>query len=162
MRKAEPLREPHLSRFELVDEIVRRGNGHVAARQATHSIALFEEIVTEYLARGGSIRLTGFGTLTVADRKARMNPDPRDKANRIGIPAVRVPKFRPGDTLKRAVRDGKPPPRKVFEELESIEQRRSRIREEDLGDDLTREVDRFLRDESRSYPPMGRRLSRGD
>jgi nucleoid DNA-binding protein len=107
MRKAAPLGQPHLSRFQLVDEIARRGR--ITTSDASRAVASFEEIVTEYLAKGGSIRLLGFGTFTTSKRKARLGHDPREPAKRIKIPAVRIAKFLPGATLKQAVREGEVP-----------------------------------------------------
>jgi DNA-binding protein HU-beta len=55
------------------------------------------------LKKGDSISFTGFGTFTVAKRKARRGRHPRT-GNPMNIPASRVPRFRAGKFLKRAVR----------------------------------------------------------
>lgn len=59
-------------------------------------------IVTETLAGGEDIRLTGFGNFEVVKQGARTGRNPRTGAE-IAIPATKAPKFRPGATLKAAV-----------------------------------------------------------
>jgi DNA-binding protein HU-beta len=53
--------------------------------------------------KGDSISFTGFGTFSVAKRKARRGRHPRT-GNPMNIPASRVPRFRAGKFLRRAVR----------------------------------------------------------
>jgi DNA-binding protein HU-beta len=61
------------------------------------------EVITEALARGEKVTLTGFGTFEVRSRQARegVNPQTRDK---IQIPATRTPGFSASSTLKEAVK----------------------------------------------------------
>ncbi len=58
--------------------------------------------VRSELRRGGEVRLAGFGTFTVAFRKATTGRNPRTGAV-IQIPASKQPKFRAGKALKQAV-----------------------------------------------------------
>jgi DNA-binding protein HU-beta len=58
--------------------------------------------VTKALKRGQKISLTGFGTFSVARRKARKGRNPQTGAE-INIKARRVPKFRPGKELRETV-----------------------------------------------------------
>ena len=51
--------------------------------------------VTETLARGENIRLTGFGSFEVVEQGARTGRNPRTGAE-IAIPASKTPKFRAG------------------------------------------------------------------
>ncbi|MCH7479590.1 MAG: HU family DNA-binding protein [SAR324 cluster bacterium] len=55
------------------------------------------------LKKGDSIALTGFGTFLVTKRKARKGRNPRTGAA-MSIAATTVPRFRPGKTLKAAVK----------------------------------------------------------
>jgi DNA-binding protein HU-beta len=55
------------------------------------------------LKNGDSVTIVGFGTFTVADRAARRARNPQTGQEMI-IPAKRSPKFRPGKTLKEAVK----------------------------------------------------------
>lgn len=63
------------------------------------------EVITEQLAKGEKITLTGFGTFEVRSRQARegVNPQTRGK---IQIPATRTPGFSASSTLKKVVKDG--------------------------------------------------------
>ncbi len=58
--------------------------------------------VTGALRSGEAVRLVGFGTFSVVNRKASMGRNPRTGAA-IQIPASRQPKFKAGKGLKQAV-----------------------------------------------------------
>ena len=58
--------------------------------------------VSETLASGGDIRLTGFGNFEVGEQAARTGRNPRT-GQEIAIPASKAPKFRAGAKLKAAV-----------------------------------------------------------
>ncbi|MGC9337333.1 MAG: HU family DNA-binding protein [Candidatus Cloacimonadia bacterium] len=64
--------------------------------------AVFDNIQLS-LEKGEKVTLVGFGTFNVARRAARtgVNPATREK---IRIPAMKVPKFKPGKKLKEAVK----------------------------------------------------------
>jgi DNA-binding protein HU-beta len=49
------------------------------------------------------VKLVGFGTFSVSNRKARMGRNPQT-GEEIQIPARKVPVFRPGKELKEAVK----------------------------------------------------------
>lgn len=63
-----------------------------------------EATILDELKAGRQVNLTGFGIFFTTVRKARAGVNPRNPQEKIQIPAVRVPKFRPGKTLKEAVR----------------------------------------------------------
>lgn len=58
--------------------------------------------VTQTLAKGGTVAITGFGAFAVVTRAARGARNPKT-GEEIRIPAARVPKFKPGSNLKAAV-----------------------------------------------------------
>jgi DNA-binding protein HU-beta len=60
------------------------------------------EGITESLASGHKVTLTGFGVFEVKASKARMGRNPKT-GEEIEIAAKNTPKFRPGKTLKEAV-----------------------------------------------------------
>jgi DNA-binding protein HU-beta len=60
------------------------------------------DIITGALKRGDEVKLIGFGTFTVANRKAREGRNPRTGAT-VMIPASKAPKFSAGKGLKEAV-----------------------------------------------------------
>lgn len=59
-------------------------------------------VITNALSRGEEVRLTGFGSFSVANRSARVGRNPRT-GEPINIPASRQPKFKAGKQLKSAV-----------------------------------------------------------
>lgn len=61
------------------------------------------DVVTAELQKGSKVTLTGFGTFRVSKRAAREGINPQTKA-KITIPAMTVPKFTAGKTLKEAVK----------------------------------------------------------
>jgi DNA-binding protein HU-beta len=63
--------------------------------------AVFDEI-SGALGNGADVRVVGFGTFSVATRKASEGRNPRT-GERIHIPASRQPKFKAGKALKDAV-----------------------------------------------------------
>lgn len=63
--------------------------------------AVFDEI-SSALGNGSEVRVVGFGTFSVATRKASQGRNPRT-GERIFIPASRQPKFKAGKALKDAV-----------------------------------------------------------
>ncbi len=62
----------------------------------------FIETVEKCLKKGERLALTGFGTFSVSNRKARMGRNPQTGAQ-IKIKATKVPKFTAGKSLKEAV-----------------------------------------------------------
>jgi DNA-binding protein HU-beta len=70
-----------------------------AAAQAVDCVT---DTITGELKRGERITLPGFGTFSVANRKARTGRNPRT-GQEIRIPASKTAKFTPGKALKEAV-----------------------------------------------------------
>ena len=60
------------------------------------------DAISNALSGGGEVRLVGFGTFSVANRKASQGRNPRT-GERIQIPASRLPKFKAGKALKQSV-----------------------------------------------------------
>jgi DNA-binding protein HU-beta len=58
--------------------------------------------ITNELQSGGEVRVVGFGTFSVANRKATTGRNPRTGES-IQIPASKQPKFKAGKGLKDAV-----------------------------------------------------------
>lgn len=62
------------------------------------------EAITGSLQKGNSVTITGFGTFRVSKRAARTGVNPRNPQEKIQIPAMKLPAFKAGKTLKDAVR----------------------------------------------------------
>ena len=69
---------------------------------AGRALDAFVETVSTSLRNGEEIRLVGFGTFLVAQRKESLGRNPRT-GEEIKIPAARLPKFKAGKGLKDAV-----------------------------------------------------------
>jgi DNA-binding protein HU-beta len=64
----------------------------------------FIEVITDALKSGQEVNMSGFGSFSVTQRSARMGVNPQKPDEKIQIPATKVPKFRAGQNLKKAVR----------------------------------------------------------
>ncbi len=69
---------------------------------ATKAVDAVFDSITAALRRSDDVRLVGFGTFSVANRKATTGRNPRT-GEAIQIPASRQPKFKAGKGLKEAV-----------------------------------------------------------
>jgi len=83
-------------------EILAKKTGCSKAHCAECLNTLLEEI-EKALVKGQDVVLTGFGTFTVVKRKARVGRNPQT-GEEIKIPAMKVPRFKPGKGLKEKVR----------------------------------------------------------
>jgi len=63
----------------------------------------FTSTVTKALKKRDKLTLTGFGTFSVAKRRAKTGRNPQT-GKEIKIPATRVAKFKAGNLLKSAVK----------------------------------------------------------
>ena len=90
-----------MTKAELISAVAREARiTKAAAAQAIDSIT---DTITRELKKGGRTTLTGFGTFSVANRKARTGRNPQT-GQEIRIPASKTAKFTPGKGLKEAVR----------------------------------------------------------
>lgn len=71
--------------------------------QTEEIINSFLDSVIDKMSMGEKVHLAGFGTFEVKERKGRAGVDPRT-LKPMQIPTVNVAKFRPGKTLKEAVK----------------------------------------------------------
>ena len=86
-----------MNKTELVEHIAKHSDISKAA--ATRSLESIIDAVKKTLKKGGTVSLVGFGSFSVGKRAARTGRNPRTGAA-IKIKAAKVPKFRPGKTLK--------------------------------------------------------------
>lgn len=90
-----------MKKQELIEKLAKK-EGLSKAKAADCLNTILEEIRKE-LSRGKEIVLTGFGTFKVVKRKARTGRNPKT-GKTIRIPAMKVPRFKPGKALKEAVK----------------------------------------------------------
>lgn len=90
-----------MTKTELIEELAERAN--LTKRAAEDAINTLLDVVTEQLAQGNKVTLTGFGTFLVRTRAARMGRNPQT-GEPIHIPEQETPAFRAGSNLKDAVK----------------------------------------------------------
>jgi DNA-binding protein HU-beta len=74
----------------------------LAKGEATSAVEAIFDVITNALKEGDEVRVVGFGTFVVSQRKAGKGRNPQTGAE-IDIPASKSPKFRAGKPLKDAV-----------------------------------------------------------
>lgn len=62
------------------------------------------DTIAKSLKKGENVTITGFGTFRVSKRAARTGVNPRKPSEKIKIPAMKLPAFKAGKSLKDAVR----------------------------------------------------------
>ncbi|MBW1608848.1 MAG: HU family DNA-binding protein [Deltaproteobacteria bacterium] len=89
-----------MNKGDLVNEVAKV----VSTKKEAQAVAdcIFETI-TNALKNQEAVRITGFGTFKVAERKARKGRNPQT-GEEIDIAASKVPKFVAGKALKNAVK----------------------------------------------------------
>ena len=91
-----------MNKADLVEEVANQtGLTKKVSREAVDAII---SAITDSLAGRERERVTlvGFGTFQVMERKARRRVNPQTRKS-IQIPTKKVPKFRPGKSLREAV-----------------------------------------------------------
>ncbi len=93
-----------MNKSELVAYVAK--NAGLSKAAAEKAVDAFTDAVTRSLKKGDKVALVGFGTFSVAKRKARKGRNPATGES-MRIPATKVPKFTAGKKLKDAVRGRK-------------------------------------------------------
>lgn len=76
----------------------------VTKKAASEVLDAMLESISKSLKKGESVTITGFGTFRVSKRAARTGVNPRNPSQKIKIPAMKLPAFKAGKSLKDAVR----------------------------------------------------------
>jgi DNA-binding protein HU-beta len=90
-----------MTKGELIASIGKEAK--ISKASAEKVVNAFADTVMKALKKGDKLALTGFGTFSVAKRKARKGRNPQT-GKEIKIPAMRVAKFKAGNLLKSAVK----------------------------------------------------------
>lgn len=90
-----------MTKAELIASIGKEAKISKAA--AEKAVNAFTNTVMKALKKGDKITLPGFGTFSVAKRKARIGRNPQT-GKEIKIPATKVAKFKAGNLLRNAVK----------------------------------------------------------
>lgn len=95
-----------MTKADLIDSIASKLD--MPKGQAERAVnTVFDDIVGA-LRNGDKVNISGFGTFTVSNRKARTGRNPKT-GEPIDIPASRSAKFKPGKNLKDALEAAAPP-----------------------------------------------------
>lgn len=89
-----------MTKYELIDEIAEKAC--CTKLDARNMLNAFIDTVTEQLVQGNKIKLIGFGTFEVRQRKAREGRNPRT-GEPIEIADSKVPAFKAGVILKKRI-----------------------------------------------------------
>ena len=90
-----------MNKGELIDTIAK--DTSISKALAGRMLDSCISVVTKSLKKGGRVALAGFGTFSVAKRKARTGRNPQT-GRPIKIPAKKVAKFSVGAKLAKAVK----------------------------------------------------------
>ena len=90
-----------MTKAELIASVGKEAK--ISKASAEKAVNAFTNTVMKALKKGDKLTLTGFGTFSVAKRRARTGRNPQS-GKEIKIPATRVAKFKPGSVLKSAVK----------------------------------------------------------
>ena len=90
-----------MNKAELINQIAEIAS--MSKKEATAALDAAIKAVTDTLAAGEDVVLTGFGSFTVRERAAREGRNPAT-GETIKIAASKVPAFKPGKALKDAVK----------------------------------------------------------
>ncbi len=91
-----------MNKAELINRIAEKVG--VSKKQSEDMLESMLDIITNSLKEGEEVTLTGFGTFSAKERSARGGVNPQKPSERIQIPAVTVPKFKSGKSLKDALK----------------------------------------------------------
>lgn len=90
----------NISKSDLIDSVAAKSD--LNKGQAKEVVDAVLDAISEQLEKGNKVVLTGFGSFEVRERRARQGVKP-GTAEKINIPASRVPAFKPGKGLKERV-----------------------------------------------------------
>ena len=89
-----------MNKTELIAEVAEKAG--LTKKDAERVINAAVDTITQRLAQGDKVSLSGFGIFEVKAREARVGRNPRTKET-IQIPATKLPAFKASKTLKDAV-----------------------------------------------------------
>ncbi|MBI5799054.1 MAG: HU family DNA-binding protein, partial [Candidatus Yonathbacteria bacterium] len=90
-----------MNKAELIESVSTKLN--LPKNQVADVVETALTTITETLKTGGDVTFAGFGQFLAKRREARMGVNPRKPGEKISIPAVTVPKFKAGKSLKDAL-----------------------------------------------------------
>ena len=89
-----------MNKTELVAAVAEKSG--MTKKDAERVVNATIDTITESLAKGDKVQLSGFGIFEVKNREARVGRNPRTKET-IEIPATRLPAFKAASALKKTI-----------------------------------------------------------
>lgn len=89
-----------MTKAQLIEELAVKVG--LTKKTAADAVNVLLKLISDTVAKGGRVVLTGFGTFELRQRRARKGRNPQT-GEVIEIPARRVPGFTAGKAFKRAV-----------------------------------------------------------
>ena len=90
-----------MNKSELVKSVAEKAD--LSRKDATDAVDAVFSAITEALSKDEKVQLVGFGCFEVRSRAERKGRNPQT-GEEIKIPATLIPAFRPGKTLKDAIK----------------------------------------------------------
>lgn len=90
-----------MDKKQIIEAIAKKAG--LSKKDATNAVVGLLDLIKSELSKGRQVSFIGFGSFIVAKRKAREGRNPKT-GETIKIPAGKVPRFRPGKSLKDAVK----------------------------------------------------------
>ncbi len=90
-----------MNKSELINELSEETT--FSKKDVTRVVDSLTRIIGRTLKKGEKVALTGFGSFWISRRPARKGINPATK-ERIDLPAVSVPRFKPGKNLREVVK----------------------------------------------------------
>jgi len=91
-----------MTKQDLINAAAAAAN--ITKKDAAIALEAMLATITTSLKKGDNVTITGFGTFRISKRSARKGVNPRNPKQEIRIPAMTLPAFRAGKTLRDAVR----------------------------------------------------------
>lgn len=91
-----------MTKMQLIETLASKSG--LSKKDVDRLLDSFVGLVTEKLKANEKVAVTGFGTFSVTERKARTGVNPQNPSQKIQIPAMKVPKFTAGKTLKDSLK----------------------------------------------------------
>jgi DNA-binding protein HU-beta len=91
-----------MNKKELIDKIA--SDVGCKKKDAQAMVESFAKNIMNALKKKDRVVLVGFGVFDVKHRKARIARNPQNPKQTVKVPARNVPVFRPGKSLKKAVK----------------------------------------------------------
>lgn len=91
-----------MNKAELIEKISEKVQ--IPKKQAEEALDCLVDTIITTIKADSEVTITGFGSFSAKQRAARMGVNPQNPSEKIQIPAVKVPKFKAGKSLKDALK----------------------------------------------------------